>query len=187
MNFSRSGSTTFSLPARTTAAAALFLVVAVLVGTEKPGEPLAAAGPGPGGARTLTLAPDLSFTDDSSSNFPIRGENLGEGKIASDRPTAIFFGTSHCWNTNREAERFVAFAARENDAVRFLVVDLDRPSRDQKALVSRFYRGYIPTLAFLDASGKTVYNKSGETAGRRGDISGLEEILRKAATPAAVR
>ena len=35
--------------------------------------------------------------------------------------------------------------------MRFLVVDLDHPSREQKALVSRFYRGYIPTLAFLDA------------------------------------
>jgi hypothetical protein len=81
---------------------------------------------------------------------------------------------------NREAERFVALSAKEKDAVRFLVVDLDHPCRDQKALVSRFYRSYIPTLAFLDASGKVVYNRSGETVARRGDTSGLEEILRKA-------
>ena len=171
---------TTSLPAWTTAAAAVVLGVAALFGAEKAEAPLAAAGPGPGGARNLTLAPNLSFTDDSSSNFPIRGENLGDGRIASDRPTAIFFGTSHCWNTNREAERFVALAAREKEAVRFLVVDLDHPSREQKALVSRFYRGYIPTLAILDASGKPVYNRSGETANRRGDTSGLEEILKKA-------
>ena len=158
----------------------LLVGVSILAAADKPEAPLAVAGPGPGGARNLTLAPNLSFTDDSSSNFPIRGENLEEGKIASDRPTAIFFGTSHCWNTNREAERFVALAAKEREAVRFLVVDLDRPSRDQKPLVSRFYRGYIPTLAVLDASGKAVYNRSGETANRRGDTSGLEEILRKA-------
>ena len=63
----------------------------------------------------------------------------------------------------------MALAAREKEAVRFLVVDLDHPSREQKALVSRFYRGYIPTLAFLDASGKTIYNRSGETANRRVD------------------
>jgi hypothetical protein len=163
--------------------AVLFLFgVSILAAADKETGPLAAAGPGPGGARNLTLAPNLSFTDDSSGNFPIRGENLEEGKIASDRPTAIFFGTSHCWNTNREAERFIALSAKEKEAVRFLVVDLDHPSRDQKALVSRFYRGYIPTLAFLDASGKVVYNRSGETAGRRGDTSGLEEILRKALT-----
>nr|MDQ2970564.1 hypothetical protein [Acidobacteriota bacterium] len=62
---------------------------------------LPAAAAGPGGARNLTLAPKLSFTDDSSANFPIRGEGLGDGRIASDRPTAIFFGTAHCWNTNR--------------------------------------------------------------------------------------
>ena len=145
---------------------------------------LAVAGPGPGGVSNLTLAPDLSFTDDSSRNFPIRGENLKDGKIASDRPTAIFFGTSHCWNTNREAERFVALAGKQKEAVRFLVVDLDHPSREQKPLVARFYRGYIPTLAFLDASGSVVYNRSGETAARRGDTSGLEEILRKASAPA---
>jgi hypothetical protein len=151
----------------------------ILAAADKKDALLATAGAGPGGARNLTLAPNLSFTDDSSSNFPIRGENLEDGKIASDRPTAIFFGTSHCWNTNREAERFVALAAKEKDAVRFLVVDLDHPTRDQKALVSRFYQGYIPTLAFLDASGRTVYNRSGETAGRRGDISGLEEIVKK--------
>jgi hypothetical protein len=167
------------LPLLTTAAAGLLLSIGVLASAGKE-EPLTVAAAGPGGARNLVLAPNLSFTDDSSANFPIRGENLGDGKIASDRPTAIFFGTSHCWNTNREAERFVALAGKETDAVRFLVVDLDRPSREQKALVSRFYRGYIPTLAFLDASGKVVYNQSGETSGRRGDTAGLEEILRKA-------
>jgi hypothetical protein len=168
------------LPLLTTAAAGALLGIGLLLGADKAPAPLAAAGPGSGGATNLALAPDLSFTDDSSSNFPIRGENLGDGKIASDRPTVIFFGTSHCWNTNREAERFVALAGKEKDAVRFVVVDLEHPSRDQRALVSRFYRGYIPTLAVLDASGRVVYNQSGETASRRGDTSGLEEILRKA-------
>jgi hypothetical protein len=107
------------------AAALLFAGSSIFAATERQETPLATAGAGPGGARNLTLAPNLSFTDDSSSNFPIRGENLEDGKIASDRPTAIFFGTSHCWNTNREAERFVALSAKEKDAVRFLVVDLD--------------------------------------------------------------
>lgn len=162
------------------AAGALLIGIAVLVGADSKAADLSLAPAGPGGARSLSLAPDLSFTDDSSSNFPIRGENLGDGKIASDRPTAIFFGTSHCWNTNREAERFVALAAKRKDVVRFLVVDLDNTTREQKPLVSRFYHGYIPTLAVLDAEGKVVYNQSGETASRRADTAGLEEILRKA-------
>ncbi len=144
---------------------------------------IAVAPPGQGGAIGLTLAPNLSFTDDSSSNFPIRGEDLGDGRIASDRPTAIFFGTSHCWNTNREAERFVALYAVERENVRFLVVDIERPSAEQRALMSRFYRGYIPTLAFLDRSGRVVYNQAGETTNARGDISRLREILGKASSP----
>ena len=144
--------------------------------------PFAVAPAGPGGARSLTLAPDLSFTDDSSSNFPIRGADLTDGRIASDRPTAIFFGTAHCWNTNREAERFVALYAKVKDSARFLVVDLEHPSADQKALVSRLYSGLIPTVAFLDRSGAVVYDRAGETAGKRGDSSRLEELLRSAAT-----
>ena len=142
--------------------------------------PLAVAGPGPGGASNLALAAGLSFTDDSSSAFPIRGENLVDGKIASDRPTAIFFGTSHCWNTNREAERFVALYRKHRNDARFLVVDLDHPSADQRALVARFSTGYIPTLAFLDRKGTVVYNRAGETARERGDVSGLEKIFREA-------
>jgi hypothetical protein len=169
-----------SVPLRVTGIAAILLAAGSLaLGGKGGGEPEVAPA-GPGGARNLALAPDLSFTDDSSSNFPIRGENLGDGRIASDRPTAIFFGTSHCWNTNREAERFVAVAGRVKEAVRFLVVDLDHASREQKVLVSRFYRGYIPTLAILDSSGKVIYNRSGETASRRGDTAGLEDLLRKA-------
>src|SRR6476659_4217471 len=150
--------------------------VALLVAGDRSEAPAFAVAPaGAGGAADLSLAPDLSFTDDSSSNFPIRASNLSDGKIASDRPTAIFFGTSHCWNTNREAERFVALYRKAKDAARFLVVDLDNPSAEQKALSARFFRGYIPTLAFLDRNGNAVYNRSGETASARGDSSALEE------------
>lgn len=165
-------------PSRWTVLIVLLFAARVLFGSGD--STLAVAPPGPGGATVLTLAPGLSFTDDSSSNFPIRGQNAADGRIGSDRPTAIFFGTSHCWNTNREAERFVAFYAAKRDKARFLVVDLEHPSAEQRALVSRFYRGYIPTLAFLDRSGRVVYNEAGETASRRGDITKLEEILAKA-------
>src|SRR5215813_4567765 len=158
--------------------AGCFLAVGALIASANAGWVVAPAGSG--GATDLTLAPNLSFTDDSSSNFPIRGENLQDGAIASDRPTIIFFGTSHCWNTNREAERFVALYSKEKGAVRFLVVDLDHTSAAQRPLASRLYHGSIPTLAVLDRSGKVVYNDAGETSGRRGDTSRLEEILNKA-------
>jgi hypothetical protein len=60
------------------------------------------------------------------------------------------------------------------------VVDLQHASADQQKLIARFYRGYIPTLAFLDRTGSVVYNRAGETARERGDVSGLEELLKKA-------
>jgi hypothetical protein len=158
--------------------------VALLVAGDKPAPgDFAVALPGPGGATGLSLAPGLSFTDDSSAAFPIRGTNLADGKIASDRPTAIFFGTPHCWNTNREAERFVALSKKHRDEARFLVVNLSCPSSVQKPLVARLYKGFIPTLAFLDAKGKVVYNRAGETARERGDASALEELLRRAKGP----
>jgi hypothetical protein len=160
--------------------AASFSLAAALIAGDRSSTGLVVADPGSGGATSLTLAPNLSFTDDSSINFPIRGENLQDGAIASDRPTIIFFGTSHCWNTNREAERFVALYAKERDSVRFLVIDVEHASTAQRPLVSRFYHGSIPTLAVLDRSGKVVYNEAGETSGRRADTSKLEEILGKA-------
>jgi hypothetical protein len=158
--------------------------VALLVAGDKPAEAdFAVAPPGPGGATALSLAPGLSFTDDSSAAFPIRGTNLADGKIASDRPTAVFFGTSHCWNTNREAERFVALSRKHADEARFLVVNLSSPSAEQRPLVAKLYRGFIPTLAFLDRQGKVVYNRAGETARERGDVSELERLLRTANPP----
>jgi len=139
------------------------------------------APPGPGGAADLALAPGLSFTDDSSDPFPILGAHLEDGKIASDRPTAIFFGASHCYNTNREAERFVKLYTLHGAQARFLVVDLNNASGEQRLLVSRLYRGSIPTVAFLDRHGAVVWVRSGETSRQRGDVSRLEMLLEEAA------
>ncbi len=75
-------------------------------------------------ATNLVLAPDLSFTDDSSPNFPIRAKNAADGAIAKDRPTLIFIGTAHCWNTAREAERVVTLYPKYKDKVHFVVIDL---------------------------------------------------------------
>ena len=155
-------------------------VTLLVAGDNSPEATLAVAPPGGGGATGLSLAPGLSFTDDSSAVFPIRGHDLGDGKIAADRPTVVFFGTSHCWNTNREAERFVLLFQKHRDEARFLVVDLSSPSSDQRPLVAKLYRGFIPTLAFFDRQGKVVYNRAGETARERGDASALEEILKRA-------
>jgi hypothetical protein len=138
-----------------------------------------AAGPAHA-ASDLHLAPDLSFTDDSSSNFPIAGNSIGDATVASDRATIMFFGTAHCWNTNREAERLVALYPKYRDKIDFVIVDLDHPSRSQQPLIVRYYRGFIPTITVIDRKGEVIYNRAGETAGTRGDTSKLEALLNSA-------
>ncbi len=128
-------------------------------------------------ATDLKLAPGLSFTDDSSPNFPIRGGNLDDATIPAGRPTVIFFGTAHCWNTAREAERLVELYPKFRDRVQFVVVDLDHASRGQRRLAAEYYRGYIPTLVIIDKSGHLVYDRAGETGAQRGDASKLEGLI----------
>jgi hypothetical protein len=131
-------------------------------------------------ATDLKLAPELSFTDDSSSNFPIAGKALGDGAIAQDRATILFFGTAHCWNTNREAERLVTLYPKYRDQIDFVIVDVDHLSSAQRELAARYYRGYIPTITVIDSDGKVIYNRAGETGSSRGDTSKLEALLNSA-------
>ena len=131
-------------------------------------------------ASDLHLAPDLSFTDDSSSNFPIAGSSIGDAAVASDRATIMFFGTAHCWNTNREAERLVALYPKYRDKIDFVIVDLDHPSLGQRLLIAKYYRGAIPTITVIDRKGDVIYNRAGETASTRGDTSTLEALINSA-------
>jgi hypothetical protein len=128
-------------------------------------------------ASDLTLAPNLSFSDDSSSNFPIRGSNLSAGTITPGHATVIFFGTTNCWNTAREAERLVALYPQFRDRIRFLVVDLNNVAPAQAKLVALYYHGYIPTITAIDSQGNLLYDRAGETASTRGDTSNLERLL----------
>jgi hypothetical protein len=134
----------------------------------------------PRAATDLQLAPDLSFTDDSSSNFPIAGNALGDATIAQDRATILFFGTAHCWNTNREAERLVTLYPKYRDKIDFVIVDVDHLSSAQRELAARYYRGYIPTVTVIDSKGTVIYNHAGETGSSRGDTSKLEALLNSA-------
>src|SRR6266849_3261747 len=113
-------------------------------------------------ASALKLAPKLSFDDDSSPNFPIQGQNLSEGSIASGEATVIFFGTSNCWNTAREAERLVKLYPQFHNRIRFVIVDLNHLGPEQEALVSHYYHGYIPTITAIDSRGKLIYDRAGK-------------------------
>jgi hypothetical protein len=128
-------------------------------------------------ASDLMLAPKLSFDDDSSPNFPIQGQNLSEGSIASGEATVVFFGTSNRWNTAREAERLLQLYPQFRDRIRFVIVDLNHVGPEQEGLVSRYYHGYIPTIAAIDSKGNVIYDRAGETASTRGDTSNLQRLL----------
>ena len=132
------------------------------------------------GADNLQLAPGLSFTDDSSSAFPIRGDGLDDAESRPGRATVIFFGTSHCWNTNREAERLVALYPKYRNRMTFLTVDVTHPSPSQVPLIKRYYRGAIPTLVILGPDGAVLYVRAGETASTRGDTQRLDSLLNSA-------
>ena len=143
------------------------LIFGIVLATEVPGPP----------ATDLKLAPNLSFTDDSSPNFPIEGKNLSDGSIGADHATVIFFGTANCWNTAREAERLVRLYPQYKDKIHFVVVDLRSPSLAQQSLIARYYHGYIPTIAVIDSHGNVLYDRAGETASERGDTSNLQKLL----------
>jgi hypothetical protein len=154
-------------PLAITFAITVALVFGIALATEAPGVP----------ATDLTLAPGLSFSDDSSPNFPIAGKNLSDGSIANDHATVIFFGTANCWNTAREAERLVQVYPQYKDKIHFVIVDLRNPSIAQRGLIARYYRGYIPTIAVIDSRGNVLYDRAGETASQRGDASNLQKLL----------
>jgi hypothetical protein len=128
-------------------------------------------------ASDLRLAPNLSFNDDSSANFPIRGRNLSDGAGATGKGTIIFFGTSNCWNTAREAERLVKLYPQFRNRLHFVVVDLRNVSPGQQPLVSSYYHGYIPTITAIGSDGKVIYSRTGETATNRGDTTNLQRLL----------
>jgi hypothetical protein len=131
-------------------------------------------------ASDLKLAPDLSFDNDSSSSFPIRGDNLTDASVVADQAIIIFLGTAHCWNTSREAERLVKLYPQYRNRVHFVIVDLNKLAPGQDQLVERYYHGYIPTIAVIDPHGKLLYDRAGETASIRGDTSNLQRILDRA-------
>jgi hypothetical protein len=129
-------------------------------------------------ASDLTLAPNLSFNDDSSPRFPIRGRNLSDGgEGPPGQATIIFFGTSHCWNTAREAERLVKLYPQYRNRLHFVIVDLRNVSPAQQPLVADYYRGFIPTITALSSHGNVIYNRAGETASIRGDSGNLQRLL----------
>jgi thioredoxin-like negative regulator of GroEL len=81
-----------------------------------------------------------------------------------------------CYNSKRQSRRTVSLYEKYKGRVQFVAVDLDRPLNPaHQQLQKKYYRGYIPHVVVLDATGNAVYNTSGEV-----DESVISGLLDKA-------
>ncbi len=114
----------------------------------------------------LKLNPQLDYTSDSQDGPLITGENMEAGLVAGKPAYVIIYGEG-CFNSKRQARRTVGLYEMYKGRVQFVIIDIDRPlSSEQKDLKKKYFRGYIPHVIVLDASGSPVYNHSGEVDGK---------------------
>lgn len=128
-------------------------------------------------AENLRLNAKLDYTSDSQDGALITGDHMDAGFVPGKPAYIILYGEG-CYNSKRQARRTVNLYDRYRDRIQFVVVDLDRSlSAAQQDLSKKFYKGYIPHVVVLDASGAAVYNASGEV--EENAISGLlDKVLR---------
>jgi hypothetical protein len=110
----------------------------------------------------LKLNPKLDYTSDSQDGPLITGDNMDAG-VAPGKPAYVIMYGEGCYNSKRQSRRTVSLYEKYKGRVQFVVVDLDHPlTPAQQHLQKKYYRGYIPHVVVLDASGSAVYNTSGE-------------------------
>jgi len=113
-------------------------------------------------ADNLKLNPHLDYSSDSQDGPLITGDSMDAGPVAG-KPTYVIMYGEGCYNSKRQARRTVSLYEKYKGRVQFVVIDLDHAlSPAQQQLEKKYYRGYIPHVVVLDASGTAVYNSSGE-------------------------
>jgi hypothetical protein len=123
----------------------------------------------------LRLNPKLDYTSDSQDGPLITGERMEDG-VADGKPAYVLLYGEGCYNSKRQARRSVSLYEKYKDRVQFVIVDLDHPLSDaQQGLKKKYYRGYIPHVVVLNASGGALYNASGEM-----DETAISGLLDKA-------
>src|SRR5215469_6629899 len=126
-------------------------------------------------ADDLKLNSHLDYSSDSQDGPLITGSHMDAGFVLGKPAYVIMYGEG-CYNSKRQARRTVSLYEKYKGRVQFVVVDLDHPlSAAQQQLQKKYYRGYIPHVVVLDASGVAVYNSSGEV-----DESVISGLLDKA-------
>jgi thioredoxin-like negative regulator of GroEL len=119
----------------------------------------------------LKLNPKLDYSSDSQDGPLITGDNMDAG-VAPGKPAYVILYGEGCYNSKRQSRRTVSLYEKYKGRVQFVVIDLDQAlTPAQQQLQKKYYRGYIPHVVVLDASGTAVYNSSGEV--EESVISGL--------------
>ena len=119
----------------------------------------------------LKLNPKLDYTSDSQDGPLITGDTMEAGFVPGKPAYVILYGEG-CFNSKRQARRTVGLYEMYKGRVQFVIVDIDHHlSPAQKELKKKYFRGYIPHVVVLDASGSPLYDRSGEVNGAV--ISGL--------------
>jgi hypothetical protein len=122
----------------------------------------------------LKLNSQLDYRSDSQDGPLITGDDAQSGFVAGKTNYVIIYGEG-CFNSKRQARRTVDLYDKYRNQVHFVVVDLDtKRSPEQQKLVKQYYKGYIPQVVVLDASGNALYNSSGEV-----DSKEIEELFVK--------
>jgi hypothetical protein len=143
---------------------AMLALIAALVVTASAGE-------------NLKLNGKLDYSSDSQDGPLITGDTMDAG-VTPGKPAYIIIYGEGCYNSKRQARRTVSLYEKYKGRVQFVIVDLDHGlSSAQQELQKKYYRGYIPHVVVLNASGTALYNQSGEV--EEGTISGfLDKALR---------
>jgi hypothetical protein len=110
----------------------------------------------------LKLNPKLDYTSDSEDGPLITGDDMNAG-VVSGKPAYVIMYGEGCFNSKRQARRTVGLYEKYQGRVQFVIIDIDhRLSPAQEELKKKYFRGYIPHVVVLDATGSAVYNRSGE-------------------------
>ena len=110
----------------------------------------------------LKLNPKLDYTSDSQDGPLITGDDMSAGVVPGKPAYVIMYGEG-CFNSKRQARRTVGLYEKYQRRVQFVIIDVDQSlSPAQEELKKKYFRGYIPHVVVLDASGSALYNRSGE-------------------------
>ena len=121
----------------------------------------------------LKLNSKLDYTSDSLDGPLITGDDAQSGFVPGKPNYVIIYGEG-CFNSKRQARRTVDLYTKYRSQVHFVVIDLDvERSPEQQKLVKQYYKGYIPHVLVLGASGEALYNQSGEV-----DSQQIEKIFK---------